>query len=45
MMKKEIDLPELLEDYDWASIFGEENEFNCDAEVSSLDGTSTAPVS
>jgi hypothetical protein len=38
---REITLEELPTDYDWASVFGEENGFNCNSEVHSMDGTST----
>ena len=31
MAKKEIDLKDLLEDYDWEHVFGEADEPNCDA--------------
>jgi hypothetical protein len=37
----EITLEQLVDDYDWASVFGEENGYNCDSEVHSMDGTST----
>ena len=45
-MPKEITLKELCDDsYDWKCVFGEECEYNCDAEVESYDETSCGPVS
>lgn len=36
-----MDLQVLRESYDWASVFGEENWHNCDAEVISIDDAPT----